>query len=313
MVKPSEPDRVKPPGMPHKKPRLFMLQWRPPRLLSCEMDGTDVATEFADLGTPDGVQVDRSTGCVYWTEMGKVTDAVEMSFDAPDGTIERARLDGSERVTLVGNGAIVSPKQLYHDRTNGYLYWCDREGMAVMRSRDDGRDVQTLVKRGEGAMDRADRTRHCVGIAVDEARGLIYWSQKGPPKGGAGKIFRAPIVLPNGSTPETRADIELLADRLPEPIDLHLAYQGSILFWTDRGNEADGGNTLNRATVTPKGFAHRMILARGFAEAIGLTVDEASGTVFVGDIGGNVRAVSITGDSETTIHRQGPTTGICLG
>jgi DNA-binding beta-propeller fold protein YncE len=313
MVEPNEPGPVTSSAAGSQQtPRLFMLQARPPRLLSCERDGTEVVTVIADLGgTPDGVQVDRAKGYIFWTNMGEVTTGED--FDAADGTIERARLDGSERTLLIGNGTIVTPKQLCHDRTHGYLYWCDREGMRVMRAREDGSDVQTLVKRGEGAVDRADRSRHCVGIAVDEVRGLVYWTQKGPPKGGAGRIFRAPVTLPPGSTPETRADIELLADHLPEPIDLHLIDDGNVLLWTDRGKEADGGNTLNRATVTPGGLADRAILAKGFTEAIGLAVDEASGTVFVADLGGNIRAVSLAGHSEVVIHRQGPTTGIFWG
>ena len=77
---------------------------------------------------------------------------------------------------------------------------------------------------------------HCVGIAVDVDRRLLYWTQKGAPNGGEGRIFRAPLDLPAEPSPQYRDDIELLWKDLPEPIDLHLIDGGATLLWTDRGD-----------------------------------------------------------------------------
>jgi len=78
---------------------------------------------------------------------------------------------------------------------------------------------------------RKDYLRWCVGIQVDGEAGLVYWTQKGPPKGGKGKILRCPIDGP-------RVDgqgVEVLFDGLPEPIDLALDLEEDWLYWTDRG------------------------------------------------------------------------------
>ena len=62
----------------------------------------------------------------------------------------------------------------------------------------------------------------CVGIALDIEGGMVYWTQKGPDNAGEGRIFRAHLEIPQGQTPASRQDIELVYDNLPEPIDLDL-------------------------------------------------------------------------------------------
>ena len=64
--------------------------------------------------------------------------------------------------------------------------------MRVMRCDLDGGNVETLVRNGdvENEVHRRGYLRWCVGIQVDEDAGLVHWSQKGPPKGGKGKILR---------------------------------------------------------------------------------------------------------------------------
>jgi DNA-binding beta-propeller fold protein YncE len=286
--------------------RLYILQARPPKMLSCRPDGSDVETLFEDLGaTPDGIQIDSENGFIYWSNMGE-------DFNAPDGTIERCRLDGSERTLLLGNGDVGTPKQLCLDPAGGYLFWGDREGMRVMRARVDGSDLETLVQRGIMPEDTWDELRHCVGVAVDHARGLVYWTQKGPEDAGKGRIFRAPIRLPEGSTPDNRSDIELLAENLPEPIDLHLTRDGTRLYWTDRGAPPNG-NTFNRAEIGEYGLGPVEIVAGDFKEAIGLAVDESSNRAWISDLGGNIRLVDLCIAEERIIGNHGWLTGLALG
>lgn len=90
--------------------------------------------------------------------------------------------------------------------------------------------------------------RHPDNVAVDAGAGHIYWTQKGPGKGGKGRIFRAGTEMPEGQTPTSRADIELLYDGLPEPIDLQLDLWNCMMCWTDRG-DPPLGNTVNRAPM----------------------------------------------------------------
>src|SRR5258706_5559942 len=164
-----------------------------------------------------------------------------------DGSIERAALDGHNRKTIVPEGATFTPKQLHLDKKNGKLYWCDREGMRVMRCNLDGSKVETLVDSSKGdPRPGPDATKWCVGITVDPERGKIYWTQKGPTKGGSGRIFRTNLEIPRGETAANRSDIEVLFDKLPEPIDLELDLESRVLYWTDRG-DPPRGKTVNRA------------------------------------------------------------------
>ena len=160
--------------------KLFLLQVNPQAIMAMENDGSGLTTVIGGLdGEPDGIQVDTSSGTIYWTNMG-IDPAVA------DGTVECADLEGGNRRVLVGGGVVVTPKQLELDPTGGYLYWCDREGMRVMRSSLSGSDVTILVRTGHYPHDVADETLHCVGIAVDRVAGHLYWTQKGPPDGGRG-------------------------------------------------------------------------------------------------------------------------------
>src|SRR6516165_9956573 len=95
---------------------------------------------------PPGMGVDVPGGNVYRTNMGVPP--------LNDGSIERADLDGKNRKVIVPQGVTHTPKQMHLDKENGKLYWCDREGMRVMRANLDGSQVETLVERGRGDKDQ---------------------------------------------------------------------------------------------------------------------------------------------------------------
>src|SRR6476620_1984134 len=190
--------------------RLFFLEASGGRIHSANADGSNRKVIVTGCRIPDGVVVDVEAGHIYWTNMGVPTKN--------DGSIERCDLDGENRVTIVNEGATFTPKQLHLDKKNGKLYWCDREGMRVMRAKLDGSEVETLVETGRGDKDSHDQTRWCVGITIDPKLGKIYWTQKGPDNAGLGRIFRAHTNIPKGESPTNRSDIEVLFDQLPEPI-----------------------------------------------------------------------------------------------
>jgi len=281
---------------------LFVLRKLPPAILTLRSDGSGLRTVLDGFeGEPDGVQVDSTSGTIFWTNMG-VDDT------AADGAIYRADLDGGNTVLLVGHGAVVTPKQLQHDPATGHLYWCDREGMRVMGSDDAGGDVTVLVRRGRYPEDAGDERRHCVGVAIDMVNRQIYWTQKGPKNGGQGAIYRAGLDLPPGADASNRSDIETLLTGLPEPIDLALDPGNATLYWTDRGDGLDG-NTLNRARVGPGGLSGREIVARGLDEGIGLALDLSGQRAFVTDLGGTVYVCDLKhGSRFTPIAQPGPMT-----
>ena len=133
----SKPKHTEAPG--NKSGRVYFIDASGGRLLSVNPDGSDLKVLVTDRHRiPDGIVVDVENGHIYWTEMGIP--------NKEDGSIERANVDGSNHVTIVPNGKTFTPKQLQLDKHNGRLYWCDREGMRVMRSNLDGSNLETLIQ-----------------------------------------------------------------------------------------------------------------------------------------------------------------------
>src|ERR1700761_64486 len=290
------------PAPPHRAPigRLFVLELNAGRIHTMNTDGTNKKTIANDCSLPDGIAVDTQAGHIYWTNMGVPS--------ANDGSIERADLDGKNRVVIVPQGATHTPKQIHLDKANGKLYWCDREGMRVMRCNLDGSQVETLVEAGNGDVDQRDATKWCVGITIDPKRRQIYWTQKGPDNAGLGRIFRANIEIPQGEGPTNRSDIEVLFDRLPEPIDLELDLTKRVLYWTDRG-DPPRGNSVNRTPID--GPATSEILVTHLMEGIGIALDIPGNRMFVTDLGGSAYSADLDGKNPRNfLFAQGNLTGI---
>ena len=221
--------------------RLFLLDLSDNRVVSLNPDGSDRKVIVTECRYPDGIAVDVAAGHLYWTNMGNPK--------ANDGSIERADLNGQNRKTIVPQGGTFTPKQLQLEKKSGKLYWCDREGMRLMRANLDGSNIETLVDTSQGdPRPGPDATKWCVGVAVDFDGGKVYWTQKGADNAGKGRIFRAGIEIPTGQTASNRADIEVLYDGLPEPIDLDLDLNNRVMYWTDRG-DPPRGTTVNRAPM----------------------------------------------------------------
>jgi DNA-binding beta-propeller fold protein YncE len=274
------------------KARILVLDGFNGKVLIFDTEGNSLGTLVDDCGgTPDGICVDPAGKHIYWTNMGA-------HWDQKDGFIERVNYDGSGRQLIIQKGETTTAKQMQLDLKNRLMYWCDREGMRVMRANLDGTGITTLVISGEGPEDQLDEKRHCVGIAIDPEHGYLYWTQKGAPNSSTGRIFRAGIDLPEGQGPANRKDIEVLLKDLPEPIDLEIRHSTNELYWTDRGDPPKG-NTLNRAEMNEW---QTEILAGGFAEAIGLAIDNENNRIFVTDLGGSIYKSHLDGTGHTQIY-----------
>src|SRR5712692_7347439 len=175
--------------------RIFFLDLVAWRVLSANPDGSDLKTLVSEgRKLPDGLAVDVTAGHLYWTNMGNPK--------ANDGSIFRSDLDGGNMTTIIAPGDTFTPKQLQIDKPNGKLYWCDREGMRVMRANLDGSKIETLIDTSQGEpRPGKDVRKWCVGIAIDVDGGKLYWTQKGPDNAGQGRIFRADLEIPKGQTP----------------------------------------------------------------------------------------------------------------
>ena len=286
--------------------RLFFLDLGGGRVLSANPDGSDLKTIISEgRKLPDGLVVDVAAGHIYWTNMG--------NLKSNDGSILRSDLDGKNMVTIVPPGGTFTPKQLQLDKENGKLYWCDREGMRVMRANLDGSNIETLVDASHGdSRPGPDQTKWCIGIAVDAEGGKFYWTQKGNDDAGQGRIFRASTEVPPGQTPANRSDIELLYENLPEPIDLDVDVANRTLYWTDRG-DPPRGNTVNRAPMDPKvgKMQEPEIVFTHLMEGIGLALDLKNRRMFVTDFAGTVYSANLDGSNQKTLlFAEGNLTGI---
>ncbi|MBW8834572.1 MAG: 3-hydroxyacyl-CoA dehydrogenase, partial [Burkholderia sp.] len=135
--------------------------------------------------------------------------------------------------------------------------------------------------------------------------------QKGPDNAGLGRIFRAGLEVPKGETPSSRSDVELMFDRLPEPIDLDLDLEHRVLYWTDRG-DPPRGNTVNRAPLdaAPLSIEPEIVFTH-LMEGIGLALDVAGNRMFMADLGGSLYSASLDGSNrKTLLGAQGNLTGV---
>ncbi|WP_213740039.1 3-hydroxyacyl-CoA dehydrogenase [Bradyrhizobium sp. dw_411] len=282
-------------------PRLFVLELNAGRIHTMNTDGSDRKTIVSDCHLPDGIVVDVDAGHIYWTNMGIP--------NLDDGSIERADLDGKNRKIIVAQGHTHTPKQIILDKNGGKLYWCDREGMRVMRCNLDGSQLETLIETGRGEAESRDATRWCVGLTIDPKLGHIYWTQKGPDNAGLGRLLRANVEIPAGQTAATRSDIEIFFDKLPEPIDIELDHANRVLYWTDRG-DPPRGNTVNRASIDNKP-AEPEIVVTHLMEGIGIALDIPNNRMFVTDFAGSVYSADLDGKNERNfVYAQGNLTGI---
>ncbi|MGH9738069.1 MAG: 3-hydroxyacyl-CoA dehydrogenase [Candidatus Acidiferrales bacterium] len=293
--------------------RLYFLDTHARQVMSANADGSDVKVVANTAGMPDGIAVDKPAGQVYWTNMATWSESVR--FGA--GSLQRANLDGSNVTTVVPSGGTFRPKQMTIDLRDGKLYWSDREGMRVMRSNLDGSDVETLVEtaqRVEG--ERGDPKDYCVGIALDLARGQMYWTQRGG-RSDDGSIRRASLNIPTGEDPAHRTDIQVLFANMPEPVDLALDLKTRTMYWTSDGGDGPGADTVSRAPMDPPSEvdpAHRkdqQILVSGLNGGIGISLDLNRGRMYFTDLGGSVYSANLDGSGEKTLlSGMGSLTGI---
>ena len=148
---------------------LYVLQARPPAIIALSPDGSHEVVIANLTRTPDGIKVDAENQVVYWTNMGIP--------NLDDGSIERSDLDGKNRKVIVPVGKTHTPKQIILEKKSGKLYWCDREGMRVMRCNLDGSSIETIVVSGRGEVD--SRLEHQLRLAVEAELGALHHDCRG--------------------------------------------------------------------------------------------------------------------------------------
>lgn len=290
------------------------LSMNPGFVLEMSGDGKTEKVLVKSQAFPDGIDVDKESGRMFWTCMGLP--------GKPTGEVYSARLDGSDAKVIVPKGVANTPKQLVTEPNSKKLYFCDREGMKVWRCNYDGSESEVLIQNGDWEKDGFDdQTKWCVGITVSPKYGKFYWTQKGASKSGKGRLFCANIETPAGTTAETRKDIDLLLDNLPEPIDLEVDEGNDLLYWTDRG-ELPYGNSVNRASLNSSSgsIVHiedtqpYEVIVRHLNEAIGLKLDIEAGHMYLTDLGGSLYRCNLDGTDKQKLYSsdERALTGIAL-
>lgn len=269
------------------------------QILKVTSDGKSYEAILKDQALPDGLAVDRDSGRMIWTCMGVP--------GKPDGAVYSAKLDGSDIMTLVAPGFINTPKQLALDSLAKKVYFCDREGCRVYRCSLDGSDLEILVDNYSKDLSSQESVRNwCVGVAVSPALGKFYWTQKGTPKGGNGRIFCADIA-PKSQPADLHNNPQCILSDLPEPIDLEVDEETRTLYWTDRG-EIPWGNSLNKTSLDEAGLPDSSrkheILTRGLNEAIGLTLDVPNSHIYLTDLGGSIYRCDLDGSHKQKVFSE---------
>ncbi|WP_193070023.1 SMP-30/gluconolactonase/LRE family protein [Brevibacterium aurantiacum] len=299
-------------------PKLFALEVLKGRLVRIDPgsgETTIISSELAEA--PDGIVIDRENFRALITQMGQPDHAPapgeEPPFTTRNGSVVAVDLNTGTLAEVVRRGTFTTGKQIARNPADGRIYWADREGRAIYRCEADGSNVTPVVETADRGPNSSEE--ECVGVAVDAENKMLYWTIKGPADGGKGRILRAGLEIPSGSTAANREDYEIIAAELPEVIDLDLDLDAGVLYWTDRG-VGPLGNSLNRARIPAAGktITAPTVLETGFHEAIGLALDLPSGLAYVSDLSGEIRAVDLTrGTSRTVTVLEGAATGIALG
>jgi hypothetical protein len=151
------------------------------RVRSARSDGTELFTVFDDgIATVNekadavalssaGIAIDEPRGFVFWS-------------DLRTATIVRARLDGSERTTILGRDqGLVFPTALAVDGLGGELYWADPGNESIGRAALDGSLPRVVASAADGVLEP-------YGLAIDAERRLLYWTDIA-----RNAIYRTPI------------------------------------------------------------------------------------------------------------------------
>ena len=287
-------------GAAHTVATLFWLDIGGNAVLTASADGSGMhpVTSGGDIATPDGVAVDLDTGGghVYWTNMGSPLGG------ASNGSLQRARLDGSQVETIVPVGSINTPKQMTIDHEHGKLYFCDREGAKVWRANLDGSELEVLASGHDFVQ--------LVGIALDVPKAQFYFTDRM-----AKKIRRASFDMPAGETAATRSDIEELVSISGNamPIDLDLDLGRRQIYWTDRvqgtvqraGMDLPAGeNAASRTDIET--------LVTGVTDSIGISLDLAADVFYFGQLDGALWRVNRDGSGRQMVASSGSISGVTL-
>jgi DNA-binding beta-propeller fold protein YncE len=185
-------------------------------------DGTEVEELVIGLDGPQGMALDGA-GMMYWVELGAQNDLQAAAFDY-NGRIKRANLDGGG-VEVLAEG-LVWPRDIALDIAGGKMYTTHEGGLAL-RSTDSTGYIQVTNLDGTGGQVLVSGLSRPGGIALDIARGKMYWTDRMSQLGGGTGQSQIQVRI-QGQIRRANLDgtgVEVLLTELAEPrgIALHFA------------------------------------------------------------------------------------------
>ena len=213
-------------------------------------------------------------------------------WSANDGFIERIDFDGSNRQVVVPKGATFTPKQMQVDAAAGLLYWCDREGMRVMRSRPTAATSRYWSRRvpprriaptSVGIVSASRSIVMATGFSGRRrVRRTVARGESSVPRWRCPRACRRPA----GPTSPSSSTI------CPSPSTWN--GRTTTLYWTDRGDPPQG-NTLNRCRFAGGTPGSRRSSFRACRKVSASHWTSAHDQAFVSDLGGNLQIASLGG------------------
>jgi len=248
---------------------------------SANKDGTDLKTLVDDLASPNYLQIDNSTGKMYWTSR-TLKSIFRANLDGSPTTeklywvkngydmIQSANLDGTENEIFKYN-KLGQPLGITLDDQEQKLYWVDKGYNRIQSSNLDGTELENIITDQDTPLDPVD-------IALDKENQKIYWTnyrqnniqvadknggniqivikQEGKPDGIAlseNRIFWS--VVNEGkikSATLTGTDIQDVVQAIGYPQDIVIDKFANQIYWIDFQNkiiERADFNGLNRETI----------------------------------------------------------------
>jgi len=254
------------------------------------LDGSGLTRLVSGIGGPRAVTLDVPGGKMYLSE-GLINQ---------EGFISRYNLDGSGRETILRG--LSKPTQFALDIPRGKIYFADQSSSGIRRANLDGSGQEVLVPR-TGAE----------GIALDVARGKVYWCGNGTKieranlDGSGREIFlsglRHPIVLALQLEPiaepvvVTGYSADVISDKDPSARFAQPFHAGTFA-WFEAGAVDDNGAAHNdglpagqtflsatgsRATyqIQPANANNVLQLSAGQTGTLTLTTPAAYSTLYV--------------------------------
>ena len=196
------------------------------------------------------VGIDANVTAVYKPPTSGLTDAYVYWASWDLGSIQRAKLDGTNLQNLVTG--LVSPRDVALDIARNKMYWVDSEANKIQRANLDGTNVEDLIN-------TQGRPLGVAGVAIDTIRDKLYWSAWGP-----GKIRRANLDGTN---------VEDFVTGLSQPEDIAFDLSAGKIYWADTGT-----NKIQRANLN--GSNVEDLVTVGLSNPLGIALDVAAGKMY---------------------------------